>query len=75
MRDEPISMTTKRGGHMDRLEVGAVHQAMPQGIIEHGAQTAEQVQQATGDTSAMTTAFWTPKQVFEDILYKVNQNQ
>ena len=32
---------------MDPLEVGAVHQAMPQGIIEHGAQTAEQAQQAT----------------------------
>ena len=29
---------------MDPLEVGAVHQAMPQGIIEHGAQTVEQVQ-------------------------------
>ena len=32
---------------MDPLEVGAVHQAMAQGITEHGAQTAEQVQQAT----------------------------
>ena len=32
---------------MDPLEVGAVHQAMPQGIIEHGAQTVEQVQQGT----------------------------
>ena len=42
------SMTNKiGGGHMDPLEIGAVHQAMPQGIIEHGAQTAEQVQQAT----------------------------
>ena len=29
---------------MDPLEVGAVHQAMLQGIIEHGAQTAEQDQ-------------------------------
>ena len=32
---------------MDPLEVGAVHQAMSQGIIEHGAQTVEQVQQGT----------------------------
>ena len=32
---------------MDSLQLGAVHQAMPQRIIEHGAQTAEQVQQAT----------------------------
>ena len=27
-------------GHMDPLEVGAVQQAMPQGIIEHGAHTS-----------------------------------
>ena len=32
---------------MDPLEVGAVHQAMPQGIIEHVAQTSEEVQMAT----------------------------
>ena len=32
---------------MDPLEVGAVHQAMPQGIIKHGAQTIEQVQLGT----------------------------
>ena len=32
---------------MDPLEVGAVQQAMPQGIIEHEAQTSEEVQQAT----------------------------
>ena len=32
---------------MDSLEVGAVQQAMPQGIIEHGAQTSEEVQLAT----------------------------
>ena len=32
---------------MDPLEVGAVHQAMPQGTIEHGAQTVEQVQLGT----------------------------
>ena len=32
---------------MDPLEVGAVHQAMPQGIIEHGAETIEQVQLGT----------------------------
>ena len=40
-------MTIKGGGHTDPLEVGAVHQAMPQGIIEHGAQTVEQVQRGT----------------------------
>ena len=32
---------------MDPLEVGAVHQAMPQGIIEHGARTVEQVHRGT----------------------------
>ena len=32
---------------MNPLEVGVVHQATPQHIIEHGVQTAEQVQQAT----------------------------
>ena len=32
---------------MAPLEVGAVHQAMPQGIIEHGARTVEQVQRGT----------------------------
>ena len=32
---------------MDPLEVGAANLAMPQGITEHGAQTAEQVQQET----------------------------
>ena len=32
---------------MDPLEAGAVHQAMPQGIIEHGARTVEQVQRRT----------------------------
>ena len=41
-------MTNKIGeGHMDPLEVGAVQQVMPQGIIEHGAQTSEEVQLAT----------------------------
>ena len=41
-------MTNKIGeGRMDPLEVGVVHQAMPQGIIEHGAQTSEEVQLAT----------------------------
>ena len=29
------------------VEVETVQQAMPQGIVEHGAQTAEQNQQAT----------------------------
>ena len=32
---------------MDPLEVGAVHQAMPQGIIEHGARRVEQVHRGT----------------------------
>ena len=32
---------------MDPLEVGAVHQAMPQEITEPGAQTVEQVQLGT----------------------------
>ena len=32
---------------MDPLEAGAVHQAMPQGVMEHGAQTVEQVQRGT----------------------------
>ena len=32
---------------MDPLDVGAVHQAMPQGIKEHGAQTVDQVQLGT----------------------------
>ena len=41
-------MTIKGGGHIDPIEVGAAHQAIPQGIIEHGAQTVEQVQQVTG---------------------------
>ena len=40
-------MTIKGGGHIDPLEVGAIHQAMPQGIIEHGAQAVEQVQRGT----------------------------
>ena len=32
---------------MDPLEAGAVHQAMPQGIIEHGARTVEQDHRGT----------------------------
>ena len=40
---------------MDPLEVGAVHQAMPQGILEHGAQAVEQVQQATDRTDLERT--------------------
>ena len=32
---------------MDPLDEGAVHQAMPQGTIEHGAQTSEEAQLAT----------------------------
>ena len=37
----------KEGEPMDPLEAGAVQQAMPQGIIEHGARTVEQVQRGT----------------------------
>ena len=32
---------------MDLLEEGAVHQSIPQGTIDHGAQTSEEVQMAT----------------------------
>ena len=32
---------------MDLLEEGTVHQAMPLGTIEHGAQTSEEIQLAT----------------------------
>ena len=32
---------------MDSLEEGAVHQATPQGTIEQGAQTSEEVQVAS----------------------------
>ena len=32
---------------MDPLEAGAVHQAMPQGVIQHGARTVEQIQRGT----------------------------
>ena len=32
---------------MDPLELGAAHQARPQGIKEHGPQTSEEVQLAT----------------------------
>ena len=38
---------------MDPLEVGTVHQAMPQGIIEHGAQTVEQVKLGTDSPQTM----------------------
>ena len=34
---------------MDPLEAGAVHQAMSQGIMEHGARTIEQVQRGTDE--------------------------
>ena len=34
---------------MNPLEVGAVHQAMPQEIIVHGAQTVEQVHREQTD--------------------------
>ena len=40
-------MNIKRGKRMDPLEAGAVHQAMPQGAMEHGARTVEQVQRGT----------------------------
>ena len=32
---------------MDPLEAGAVNQAMPQGVIQHGARTVEQIQWGT----------------------------
>ena len=32
---------------MNSLEEGAVHQTMPQGTLDHGAQTSEEVQLAT----------------------------
>ena len=44
---EPKVNFNDQGGHMDPLEAGAVHQAMPQGVIEHGARTVEQVQRGT----------------------------
>ena len=44
---EPNSGGPSRRRRMDPLEAGAVHQAMPQGIIEHGARTVEQVQRGT----------------------------
>ena len=34
-------------GHMDPLEEEAVHPAMPQGTVGHGAQTSEEVRLAT----------------------------
>ena len=34
-------------GHMDPLDEEAIHPAMPQGTIGHGAQTSEKVQLAT----------------------------
>ena len=40
-------MTIKRGGNKNPLEVGAAHQATPQRITEHGAQTVEQIQLGT----------------------------
>ena len=39
-------MTNKGGGHMDPLEIGAVQQAMPQVLIEYGAQTSGKFQLA-----------------------------
>ena len=40
-------MNIKRGRRIDPLEAGAVHQAMPQGVMEHGARIVEQVQRGT----------------------------
>ena len=34
-------------GHMNPVEEGEVHQAIPQGTIDHGAQTSGEVQMAT----------------------------
>ena len=41
---------------MDPLEVGAVHQAIPQGIIDHGAQTVEQVKSSNDQPTQGTHA-------------------
>ena len=46
-------------GHMDPLEEGAVHQAMPQGIIEHGAQTSGKFNWQQTDLKRMTDARYT----------------
>ena len=40
-------MNIKGGRRMDPLEAGAVHQAMPQGVMQHGARAVEQVQRGT----------------------------
>ena len=45
-------------GHMDPLEEGAVHQAMSQETIEHGARTSEEAQLAL-DRPQKTTDLWT----------------
>ena len=42
-------MNIKGGRRMDPLEAGAVRQAMPQGVMEHGARTVEQVQRGTDE--------------------------
>ena len=39
-------------GHLNSLEEGAVHQAMPQVTIEHAAQTSEEAQLATGTSDS-----------------------
>ena len=41
---------------MDPLEAGAVHQAMPQGVIQHGARTVEQVQREQTNLERTTNA-------------------
>ena len=41
---------------MDPLELGVVHQAMPQGIIDNGAQTVEQFNWEQTDLKRTTEA-------------------
>ena len=40
-------MNIKKGRRRDPLEAGAVHQAMPQGVMENGTRAVEQVQRGT----------------------------
>ena len=46
-------------GHMDPLEEEAVHPAMPQETIGHGAQTSEEVRRQQNDLKRTTDARYT----------------
>ena len=52
-------------GHMDPLEVDAVHQAMPQGIIQHWVQTSEEVHLATDRPQTSNERSEKSKRVFK----------